>query len=94
MSHIQLSNLDLSSRSGCGDTQLVDSVSVDPAYINVDFGGLKKTNQKQLWEHYKCMSQSHNLLQVNKLHFRTVFGNYCIHNSEVRPRHYGWLEFV
>ena len=42
MSHVQLLNLDACSRSGCGDTQLVDSVSVDPAYINKDSGGKKQ----------------------------------------------------
>lgn len=90
MSHVQLLNLDPCSISGCGETQLVDLVSGEPAYINKDSG--EKTNQ--LWGHFECMSQSHNLLQVNKLHFRTVFGNYRIHTSEVRPRHYGWLEFI
>lgn len=89
----QLLNLDAYSISGCRDNQLVDSVTRDSIYINKDLGG-EKNNPKWLWGHFKCMSRSHNLLQVNKLQFSTVFGNYCIHTSEVRPRHYGWLEFI
>lgn len=93
MSHVQVLNLDMYSVSGCGDTGLVDTVMGDSAYVNKDLLGGRK-QQEWLHGYFKCVSRSHNLLQVNKLHFRIVFGNYCIHTSDVRPRHYGWLEFI
>lgn len=63
MSHVQLLNLDANSRSGCGDTQLVDSVSVDPAYINVDSRG--KTTTKGSFG--STINVCHNLTISSKL---------------------------